>query len=98
MVRITRQMHDSASSLHDGVERTLPAVVGLEPKAADRHIDDVRIDGTQRGVAQPHRLQRAGSQVFHPDVGLFGELQDKFPSLRVRRLDYNASLAGIVDM
>src|SRR5215472_1878352 len=56
--------------LRDNVEGRLVAQRPTEAKAADRAVDEARVDLRQRRVAEPEALHDAGAVVLDQDVGL----------------------------
>jgi hypothetical protein len=89
--------HDAAEGLH---ERLVAGAVLARAGAAERRhraVDQLRIDGRQRVVAQAERLHRAGAEVLDQDVGAGDHLlQDRHP-LRRLEVERHVPLVAVDD-
>ena len=91
---------------HDAAHRLADHVVGREVRvgtlarahvaeAADRGIDQLRVAGVQRFVAEAEAIHDAAAVVLHHRIGIVAELQDQFASRRRLEVDADRLLVAV---
>ncbi len=63
--------------------------------AADRAVDDVRVDRADLGLAEPQTLHRAGAEILYEDIRLGGELLHDLATLFFLDVDRDRSFAAV---
>jgi len=64
-------------------------------EAADRGVDQARIDGRQGLIAQAHPVHHAGAEVLHHRVGAGDQLAQQLPALGLLQVDDDAALVAV---
>ena len=87
--------HDTAGRLRDHVEREVVLVGPAGAEALHLRVDDARIDGAHRVVAEPEPLDGAGGEILHHDVGTLGHVLDELQPAFGFQVDGDGFLVGV---
>ncbi|MBK9178835.1 MAG: hypothetical protein IPM45_04560 [Acidimicrobiales bacterium] len=71
-IGVTLHVGDAGDRLDDRVVHPLGRVRPVRPEPADRQVDDPRVHGPHRCVAEPHAIDRTGPEALHEHVGVTG--------------------------
>src|SRR5688500_381736 len=95
--RLARDRHDAGEGLH---ERLVAGAVGARPgtsERGDRAVDEPRVVGGQRAVAEPELLHGAGADVLDQHVRPLREALDDGDPLGRLEVHRDAALVAVVD-
>src|SRR2546428_6246648 len=89
------QRHRAARGLRDHVEALVLAVGTVVAEALHGEIDQARVQGGERVVAEAHLLHPAGRLVLGHHVGLFDHVEEHGLALRVLEVERDALFVGV---
>src|SRR5438046_7446511 len=96
-VGLARDRHDAAEGLH---ERLVAGAVGAgsrAPEGRDRAVDEPRVDGRERLVAQTERLHRPRPEVLDQDVAPAHESRQHLGALRRLEVERDRAPVAVDD-
>ena len=93
--RLAGDAHDAAHALDDDVEGGLVAVGAGLAEAGGGGVDEARVAGGERLVAEAEAVHGARREVLHHDVDLLDQAQEEVLALRLLEVEQDALLAAV---